>query len=175
MTEIIPKEAPKMPKWLVFLFYFSLVLLVVIIISYFRINGSIKKNQETVNKLNDEFLALQSSENINLKKQVLDYDRRIKDFKNLIGGHKFDSKAFKFLEDFVHPQITFNSFEFQGEDNKASISGTAETFEALGQQIIIFQQGQEQINDLVLESISINKEGEIEFSFSFFFNAPTLQ
>ncbi len=175
MTEIIPKEAPKMPKWLIFMFYFSLILLSFFIIAYFRTNGSIKKNQAVLNGLNNDLLSLQSSENTVLKKQVLDYDRRIKDFKNLVIGHKFNSRAFKFLEDFAHPRVVFNSFELQAEDNKVLITGTAETFESLGQQIIILQKEQEKIKDLILESISISKTGEIEFTFSFFFNESTLQ
>lgn len=175
MTEIIPKESPKMPSWLVFLFYFSLIFLVALVIFYFRINSSIKKNQEILNGLNNNLLALQSSENVVLEKEVLDYDKKIKDFKDIIVDHKFNSRIFKFLEDFVHPKIWFDSFEFQEDGSKITILGRAETFEALGQQIIIFQQEHQQIKDLILEGISIDKEGEIEFSLSFFLNPQILQ
>lgn len=174
MTEIIPKEAHKTPSWLFFLFYFSLILLVVLVIVYFKINGSIKKNQDSLNGLNNDFLALQSSENLTLKKEVLGYDKKIKDFKNLVGNHKFNSRAFNFLEDFVHPNAWFDSFDLQNEGSKVVISGRAETFEALGQQIIIFQQEQQQIKDLVLEGVSIGKEGEIKFEISFSFNPQIL-
>lgn len=174
MTEIIPKESPKTPTLLIVLFYASLVLLVVLTIVYFRINGSIKKNQEILAGLENNFLKLQSAENLSLKKEILDYDRKIKDFKGLVADHKFNSRVFKFLEDFIHPKIWFESFEFQSENAKVVLSGRAKTFESLGQQIMILQQ-EKQIKDLILEGIAIGKEGDIEFNFSFSFDPQVLQ
>lgn len=175
MTGIIPKEYPKTPTFLIFLFYFSLILLIVLAVIYFRTAGSVKKNQEILNDLNNDLLALQSSENLSLKKGILDYDKKIKDFKGLIDNHKFNSRSLKFLEDFVHPLVWFESFEFQNGGSKVAISGQAKTFDALGQQIMIFQKEVQKIKDLVLEGISINKEGLIEFHISFSFDPKILQ
>lgn len=174
MTEIIPKESPKTSTLLVVLFYSSLVLLVVLTIVYFRINGSIKKNQEVLAGLENDLLKLQSAENLSLKKEILDYDKRINNFKDLAADHRFNSRVFKFLEDFIHPRVWFESFEFQSDDAKVMLSGRSKTFEALGQQIMIFQQ-EKQIKDLVLEGIAIGKEGDIEFNFSFLFDPQFLQ
>lgn len=174
MTEIIPKETRKIPSLLVYLFYFSLVLLIILIIVYFRINGSIKKNQQILDSLNSDLLFLQSSENLDLEKKVLGYEKKISDFKSLVDAHKINSKAFKFLEDSVHPDISFGSFDFQSEDSKVAVTGTAKTFEALGQQIIIFQR-EERMQNLVLERISIGQKGEIGFNISFSLNLQALQ
>jgi len=165
MVEIIPKEVPKLPGWLNILFYFSLILLVSAIASYFSLNNSLKKSQEELSNL--ELLLLQeiTFEKFNLEKEIFKDKSKIEDFSYLIDQHLESSKIFNILEKISHPKVWFLNFDLNSQKGVLELSGEAQNFESLGQQILILNE-EKSIKDTNLKNISITKEGKVGFNIS---------
>lgn len=165
MVEIIPKKAPLLPQWLNILFYFSLAFLIFSIASFFLLNNSIKKNQETLIDLEESLAERKTSENVSLEKEILKYQRKTDDFSQIIGGHLKTSEVFEILQKNCHPRVRFSQFNLESRQNYILLSGNTDSFESLGQQLLIFK-GEALVRGADLEKVSINKEGGISFSLS---------
>jgi len=166
--EIIPKEAQKVPRWLDFLFYFSLGLLIFIFIAYFIINHSLKTSQKTLDDL-ESSLSKDVSEKSELKKEILTYQKKIKDFSVLLSVHLKASNIFVFMEEQCHPKVWFNNFNLDTKEGKVFLLGEAQDFESLGQQLIILR-NEKLIKNVELASVSMKKEGKITFNLSLSFD-----
>jgi hypothetical protein len=166
--EIIPKETPKIPRWLDVLFYLSAGLLIFVFISYFLVSQSIKAAAKAEQEI-DLKLANEVSKSADLKKEILTYQKKIKDFSGVINGHKETLNIFGFIEKQCHPKVWFSEFEFDTKDGSVVVSGEAQSFQALGQQMLIFR-GQEMITSASLESITMDKGGVISFEISLSLN-----
>ncbi|MFH1582644.1 MAG: hypothetical protein ABIA08_02705 [bacterium] len=168
MTEIIPKELPKLPGWLNILFYVLIFLLIISIVSFFILNNSLDnslKNLEDLETVIDQEKAL---EDISLETEVLSYKVKIQDFKTLSEEHKANTKSFTFLEETTHPLVWFSSFELFTKESKLLLSGKTKNFESLGQQLLVLKE-REELNDFRLISSAINKEGQIDFNLLIYF------
>lgn len=162
MVEIIPKPIAKMPKWQKFLFYFPIALLILAILGYFILNNIFEKKIQTFNDLDETLAKLKTPEELNLEKEVLNYSKKIKDFSILIDGHLASSNFFSLLEGLTHPEVWFSNIELKSKEAKVSLSGVAENFPALGQQLIIFKK-EKGIQDLELSKVSLAEGGRIKF------------
>ena len=163
MVEIIPKKAPVLPQWLNILFYFSLVILIFSILGYFILGNSLQNNQKNLSNLEKSLFEGRSSERINLEKEILKYQRNTEDFSQLIGKHLTISEVFNTLQKNSHPKVWFSQFNLDAKEAKISVSGESQSFESLGQQLLIFQD-ENLIKETNLEQVSITKEGKIKFS-----------
>jgi len=168
MVEIIPKTISRIPNWLNGLFYFSLVLLLISVISYFILNNSLTKNQDSLASLTEALLVVRSPENLAAEAEILSYQKKINDFSRLKGKHFEPSAVFEIIEENSHPQVWFSQLNLEAKQGKVILGGQTQSFETLGQQLLIFQNA-EKIKEVTLSSVSINKLGKIEFSFSLVF------
>ena len=75
------------------------------------------------------------------------------------------------IENNIHPDVWFLSFEFLRDKNKETLSGQAKNLLALAQQVLAFEKIS-QIKELTISNIGVNKEGDIEFELSIVFT-PT--
>lgn len=162
MVEIIPKTAAKLPLWQNILFYFSLVLLSVAVLAYFILVFSLKKAETTSENLEEILAKEKTVEEVVLEKEVFDYQKKIKDFSKLINLHLFSSNFFEFIEKNTHPQIWFSKLDLNPRKGEASLSGEAENFTVLHQQLQIFRADPKVLN-LNLVKIAIGKEGGVDF------------
>lgn len=167
MIEIIPKKAPSLPILLNFLFYFSLILLTAVIIAIFVFNGSVKNSKEVLAELEKSLESSKTSERIDLENEVLNFQKKIKDFSQLINQHLETSKIFEVLQRNCHPKVWFSQFNLDAKESKVSVSGETQNFESLGQQLLIFQD-ENLIKKVNLEQALITKEGKIKFSLILF-------
>ncbi len=165
MVEIIPKKVAPLSHWVNILFYFSLVLLVFCIAGFFILSSSIKKSQKSLTDLENAFVSAKTSERISLEKEVLKYQKKTEDFSKIVGGHLETSKVFDLLQKDCHPKVWFSQFNLDSKGNQIGLSGETQSFESLGQQLLIFQ-GEDFIESVNLEKVSISKEGKIGFSLS---------
>jgi hypothetical protein len=159
--EIIPKEAPKIPPWLDILFYLSAGLLIFVFISYFLVSQSIKASQKAQLEA-DVKLASEDLKSSKLKKEILTYQKKINDFSVVINGHLEASNAFGFIESKCHPSVWFSNFSLKTKTGNIELSGEAQNFQALGQQMIIFRD-EPMITKSSLDSITMGKGGSIGF------------
>jgi hypothetical protein len=167
--ELIPKQAPQIPAWLDILFYLSLGLLVFTLIGYFVLNQSLKTYQKTLEDL-EATLSRQVSEQTSLKDEILTEQKKIKDFSVLINKHLKTSNVFNFLEKQCHPKVWFSEFVLDAKEEKVLLSGEAQDFESLGQQMLILRDDK-LIKGANLQSVSMKKEGKIIFDLSLSFNS----
>ena len=165
MVEIIPKKAPPIPRWLNILFYFSLALLIFSIISYFVLGNSLKKNQETLVELEDSLAQEKTPEKISLEKEILKSQRKANDFSQIIEEHLKTSEIFEILQKNCHPRVKLSQFNLESRQNHVLLSGDTDSFESLGQQLLILKD-EYFVESASLEKVSISKEGEILFSLS---------
>ena len=136
--EIIPKEAPKIPPWIDVLFYLSAGLLIFVFISYFLVSQSVKASQKAQLEA-DVKLASEDLKSSKLKTEILTYQKKINDFSVVINGHLESSNAFGFIESKCHPRVWFSNFSLNPKTGEIAITGEAQNFQALGQQMIIFR------------------------------------
>jgi hypothetical protein len=174
MVEIIPKPQIKSPSWINTLFYSSLVLLVVTILSVFVINQLQKNALNTSQKLAEELEKTKSPERFDLEKQMIGYQKKIADFSYLIQNHELTSNLFTFLEKLVHPKVQFTNFNFIADKSKLVLKGETDNFFNLGQQFLIFK-AEPFIKEVNLSEVSIGKEGKIGFSFEIFPSSEILK
>jgi len=167
--EIIPKKIIQIPKWLNYLFYFSFIILFLIIIGIFIINNYINNFQTALKELESFLVQIRTPENIALESEIRDYERKIKDFTPLLKEHLETSNIFNFLQKDCHPKVWFQQFSLDSRQNKVNVSGKTQNFETLGQQILIFKDDKF-VEDVKLEKVSLGKEGKIDFSLSISLN-----
>lgn len=165
MVEIIPKKIPKLPGWLNVLFYISLILVVFSILGFFILDNSIKKAKKALISLEGELVAQETPERVALKKEVLNYEGKIKDFSKILEQHFKTSKIFESLEKNCHPRVWFSKFGLNSRQGLLTIFGITDSFESLGQQILIFK-NDPLVKNVGIASISIGREGKIEFTLS---------
>jgi len=169
MVEIIPKPVSKPSSWFNSLFYFSVVLLFIAILSIFLLNQFQKKAVLTLKNLEVLLTQIKTQERINLEKELIGYQKKIEDFSFLLQGHSLDSKLFGFLENITHPKVYFSSLNFNSDEKKVILNGETESFQTLGQQLLIFK-AEPLVKEVNLSKISIGREGKIDFAFSFSFS-----
>ncbi len=163
MIEIIPKPAAKLPSSQNILFYFSAVLIFMVILGYFILDfyliGDAERELERLEKL----AKAKTEEEIKLEKELSDYEKKIKDFSILIDQHVFSSVAFEFIEKNTHPKVWFSKFDLNPKEGGVGLLGETENFVTLYQQVQIFKDNSS-IKGINLDKIAIGKEGRIDFN-----------
>jgi hypothetical protein len=147
------------------LLFFAIFLLALSAAAYFVLDDFSKKNKIEIASLEASLNVFNSEENILLEKEVLAGKTRIDNFSRLITEHLNTSKVFGIIEGATHPKVWFKGFSFDSREGRITVSGEADNFEALGQQIIILE-NKENIIQADVSSISVNKEGRIGFGLS---------
>lgn len=167
--EIIPRKAVPLPLWLKILFYILISLLLAALLSYFILGHFQKKSLTALQNLEEEIRKEKTPQKIALEKEILSYQKKINDFSLVLDHHLLSSKFFGFLEKTSHPRIWFSKINLSPGEHLAVISGRAETFLVLGQQLQILK-SEALIKNTNLSKISLGKKGEIEFTLTLSFD-----
>ncbi|MFC1789413.1 PilN domain-containing protein [Patescibacteria group bacterium] len=152
----------KTPLWVNVLFYLSLILLIVIISSYFILKNSQVKADEKLIELDSQLATSKTTEEISLE----NYQNKINDFIFLTNKYMANSKFFDFIEKVTHPEVQFTSIAISADKKTVSLSGQTDNFQTLGQQLIVFKE-EPLIHETTLSSISLGGEDEVSFNFNF--------
>lgn len=172
MVEIIPKPREREPREMGVLFYLSILVLGVTIISYFVFLSLEKKSETTIQNLEDQLQKGKSEEIAALETEVTNYEKKIKDITPLLKEHILASKFFKFLEERAHPKVFFKQINLDLAKLTVTLAGQTDNFFTLGQQFLIVEK-EPLISELTLDQLTIGKEGKVEFTLKFNFN-PTI-
>jgi len=162
MVEIIPKPAAKLPNWQNILFYFSFGLILMVVLTYFILDIYLNKAETTSKNLEETLAREKTAEEIVLEKEVFGYQRKIEGFSKLINQHLFSSKFFEFIEKNSHPQVWFSKLDLNPVKGEAKLTGEAENFTILHQQLQILR-ANPLVKNLNLVKITIGKEGRVNF------------
>src|SRR3989338_4143433 len=98
MIEIIPKPTTETPRWQKILFYFSILFLVAVVLSYFVFVASFKKSVSHLGSLEEELQKTKFPDELALEKKVGLTQKKIQDFFRIFDQRTSSSKIFEFLE-----------------------------------------------------------------------------
>ena len=167
--QISPKRKIKIPLWALIVISLCAVLILGEIISYFYFNSNIKAFSLKIQEKETEFLPLEKAIK-EKKEELIPLKQKINDFAVLLEGHKNNLDIFRFIEEKCLPRIWFSSFDFSGPENIITLSGTAESFTVLENQIFVFSK-ENRVHSLSLSDVKINREkGGVDFTLTFIFN-----
>jgi len=165
--EISPRIKIKVPVWTIIVGVILLILLISLFVVYFYLASSLKKMSKELEEKNIVVVSLE--EGIATKEENLKLiDEKIDDFNELLAEHKKTLDIFTFLGRTYLPSIWFSDFDLDSNTGKVNISGQADSFATLEQQISILKQEPVLISSNIAE-ISIDEEGIINFSLSLIF------
>ena len=166
--QIIPKPIPKTPLIINILFYISILALIVMAIGYFYLINLEKNTQDNLFELEKILTEEKIEKEKQLEKEIFTYQKKMKDFSLLLDSHQTFYGLFELLEKNCHPKVWFSSFNIEAESHELTLTGEAENFQSIEQQIIIFKDSTkdstDDILDVELSEISIQEEGAIAFS-----------
>lgn len=172
-VEIIPKPSEETPLWANILLIISIAILLAVALSHFVLNTYVKEAGQAIKELDLALVEEKTPQNLALQKEMLGYQKKIDDFSFLLDAHKASSNAFAYLEGISHPRVRFSNFSLssQAEGAVISVSGRTDSFQSLGQQLIIFKEEQ-LIKDVILSGVSFAEEKrlpdqKVPISFSF--------
>lgn len=171
--KIITAEEEVSPesRWFGVFLVFSIIFFLIVFIFYFFIVGSIERTKKNIEDLKSKFLA-KTEEERKLEESIISYQQKIKDFSFLLNNHKKTSNFFEILEDLTHPQVWFSNFKFNSE-GIIGLEGQAESYEAVSQQLKIFQENPN-FQEVKLEDVSLIGPNQIKFRLSAFIRPEVL-
>ncbi len=166
LTKIIPKPKPEIPSFFNFLFWLSLILLIILGGFSFFLQNQISDLETKKEELERELSSQAQKE---VEKRLSKTSEKIEDFSELLEKHKISSKFFEFLKDSCHLKVYLTSLHLNNKDFLVELSGKTENFQTLGQQILIFQK-KEEVKNLRVSDIVLDREGTVNFSLNFKFS-----
>lgn len=165
MAEIIPKKISSLSQKFSILFYVALAFLIFVAALIFILNLLINNSQKTLKELENKLAEAETSQNIALEKEILVRQKKINDFSQVISRHLETTRIFSLIEKNTHPKVWYSQVSLNSEGGAVSLSGVTDSFESLGQQLMILQE-EKLIKSLGLEKVAIGREGKIEFGLS---------
>ena len=164
MADIIPKQKIRYPLWFRALSSASVAFFLISIVSFFGLiylQGHEHNRAENLQTLLSQGKLPQEVE---LEEQIFAVKERIEDFTKVVRTRRDLRPFLAFFEENTHPGIYFSQFNLEAVNRTVSITGSAESFQALEQQIQIFKE-HEDIGVMVLSSIGFGEEGQVSFGF----------
>jgi len=163
--EITEKKNVKAPVWSIILLVLAAILIIAAVLHYLYLSGQIKNlsgklaTSPSERALEEDVVAKE--------KEINTINSKIGIFNRIILSHQDAGRVFNFFEKMCLKNVWFSSFSLNQE--AATISGNADNFVTLEQQIILFKK-QPVIKAVTLSGARMNKEGGVDFSFIINFN-----
>ena len=167
MIEIVPKPKSKPKRIVNFLLYFSLVVLILVIITYFGLTVLEKQKNQQFDDLKSQLAAQQDTKELKERESELQgYEEKINDFASLFNTHKYSTKFFKFLGSVTYSKVRWTSLSLDIPKTKVNLKGKAKDFISLTKQLIILNR-EPKISNVKLIDLSGGKGEDVDFSLSF--------
>jgi len=166
LAKIIPKPKPKVAFFVNFLFYFSIVLIILLVASFFFLKNKISFLEERNEDLESQIAELEGEEEKELEEAILGFQEKIKIFKELFRDHKISSNFLSLLESSCHPKVQFTKLSLDTKNYQVNLEGKTESFQSLGEQLLILRKN-ENIKEFNLSNISLDREGKVNFDLTF--------
>lgn len=163
--EIVPRPKEKRGRISLsgVLFYLSILLFFLGIFGFLTIKYYQKKTNKEIEETKRVLIEKESEEIKNLEKEILKNKEKIDIFNNLFNSYRKTSGLLRFIKEYCHKKVYLTELELSPFENQAEISGKAETFEALGGQMLLFWNS-EFVEEAKLMDVLIDPEkGEIQF------------
>lgn len=169
--QITPQKETAINKtlWVTILFYFSIILFIASVVSYFVFDHFVVQHSKTLIGIGMDIEQAGTKEEKIKEKELLKTQGHIKNFSKLLDDHKFVSIFFAEFEQWCHPQVWFSSINLNINDFSADLVGQTDNFQTLGQQML-FLKNHELIKNTSLSNIQMGESGKIGFNLSISFS-----
>lgn len=147
-------------KWPMILCVVLLALVLLIWLGLFVYNKSLDGQ---VKNLESKLQDLKKEENREMAKKIKDLESSLEITKTLLNSHLYTSQVFEFIEKLVLPNVQFADFNLNSKNSQVSLTGSAQTYNTLARQMLIFQQEKE-VKEVKVSGISLDQLGGIKFS-----------
>lgn len=121
-----------------------------------------KLNQQT-KILSAELQRLTGQRDMSLENRLKNLNIVLDVFKGVLDEHRHWSVFFKLLEDKTMPAVVFKSFNGNDKDFKAVLAGSAPSYNALAQQVKVFEDAAD-IDSVKVSNITLSEAGRVNFS-----------
>jgi len=173
--EISPRIETKIKKslWAILFVVFSALVALSLLLSYLYFKSAAREVQaEIIQK--EKLLAKTSAEKA-LEDKVKQYETKINAFKKIFSEHKKILSVFEFIERNTHPDVWFESFQWQSKSLTMQLSGKTNNLDNVGQQLIIFRKQRDVLKGIRLSQVDKDEEtGLVDFSLEITFNSKIL-
>lgn len=157
------------------IFYLSLLLLAATVGAFFLFSHLNQQTNQEIATLIETLNKQKSDEEKNLENEFLKNRQRLQDFPVLLSEHTINTQFFQRLEAQTIPNIIYDQLKFNPAERTVNLTGRTDSFESLGQQLIIFTEDQDFIEQANLTKVSYNNEGTIDFAFSILVNPKVVK
>ncbi len=129
---------------------------------------AINKSQDTAQ---EQLIAQIQQKEDDLRPKLLDQvfalQKKLIAASSILNSHRFQANTFAVLERDVHPRIRFTSYSLSPKEHKISLTGEADNYTVLGEQIA-FLQGDQQINKVDFGGLTIDLNNKVSFNLTVF-------
>jgi len=163
-----PKQSSTSP-FLIIGVIICLLVIIGVVGSYIYFHLEINKTQKAIAE--KEAKAREVNQEIAAREAELrPMKAKIEQYAKLIASHKSPLDIFSFLEDSCLPEVYFYNIVLNTEKRSADLSGHAENFGTLEQQIA-YLRSQPEVAKLDINSVILDIDEEVDFKFNIIFNA----
>lgn len=159
LVRIIPKERPEEPEYVKIAFIVSLIIFFVVTIAGIVLLLSL-------NKMKTEKVALgrklATFEEKKLERDLQLKAEKINTFSSVFKSHLVPTRFLDFLKKFCHEKVQFIGMNLSLDDGYVELSGLADNYLALSQQILIFKKA-EYVNALRVSDVNLTQGGKVSF------------
>ncbi|MFZ3073849.1 MAG: hypothetical protein WA093_01820 [Minisyncoccales bacterium] len=148
-------------------FYISLLLLAAVVGGFFYLGHLITQKEGELAEASVQAARIKTEEQKKLEDRILLVRQKLDDFSKILADRKISTGFFNKLESAVLPEVYFSDCKLDLDKMTAGLSGHADNFQALGQQMMLFENSKNNIKKANLGKVDINKEGGIDFDVSF--------
>jgi len=154
-----------MPGWINPLLGFFLIVLLAVVLVYFFLDREVASLQGKIEDLDIEIASLRTPAVNKLEKEMKALSEGITRFTELFEKRQLTADVFGFFSEICHPRVQFRDFDLSVKDATLSLTGVADNFRVLGEQILILQH-EERIQQLQMSGVVLTDEGFVEFKLS---------
>ena len=165
--EHLARDRSSSPGWSWRLFSFSIIIFIIVTVIYLGILLGYKPFLNSqINKLDGQLEEFESKISMQDQQSFINFYSQAVYLEEILDNHIFFSPFFNLLEQHTHSGVFFSNIDYDLSENKVSLAGRANSFEALGQQLGRFDALQEINRTILSESQSIG--GGINFQLLLF-------
>lgn len=167
--EHLARDRSSSPGWSWRLFSFSILILIIVTVIFLGIQIGYKPFLNSqIGKLDSQLEEFEGRISVQDQQSFINFYSQIVYLREILDTHVFFSPFFNLLEANTHNGIYFTAIDYDFSENKVSLEGRANSFEALGQQLARFD-ALSQINRTILNE-SRSLQGGISFRLMLFPN-----
>lgn len=164
--EIVPKPKQRIKVEISFfdiLYYFAVSLVIVSISFYLSLYLFEQKLETRLEELNTLIMEKESKEIKGLEENIINLKERVDTVGSLLASRQKTTSFFQLISSLTHPKLYFSTVELDTRGLEVKLSGFAQDFAVLKEQIFIFE-NEELIKDVTLSKASVANDGGVEFS-----------